>query len=157
MTMITYYNAAHTIYIDVRVAVFGNTCLECVEQYQTLRKNLENQLRASRDQAPNETCGITVTTSEIGLENVAGYTCGRSILNVTLYAPENISFEYNNRCNTTEQVVDPVKILNNIFQCITEMQKQNQNTQYQFIETVGEKDPTIKEQLIKSFNKAFAI
>ena len=156
MTMITYYNAAHTIYINVRVAVFGNTCLECVEQYQTLRKNLENQLRTSRDQAQNETCGITVTTSEIAFEYVAGYFCGSSILKVTLYAPENIRFEYN-RCITWEQVVDPVKILKNIFPCITEMQKQNQNTQYQFIETVGEKDPTIKEQLIKSFNKAFAI
>ena len=156
MTMITYYNAAHTIYIDVRVAIFGNTCLECVEQYQTLRKNLENQLRASRDQAPNETCGITVTTSEIGFEYVAGYFCGSSILKVTLYAPENIRFEYN-RCITWEQVVDPVKILKNIFPCITEMQKENQNTQYQFIETVGKKDPYINEQLIKSFNKAFAI
>lgn len=156
MTMITYYNAAHTIYINVRVGVFGNTCLECIEQYQTLRKNLENQLHASRDQAPNETYGITVTTSEIAFENVDAYICGSSILKVTLYAPENISFEYN-RCNPWEQVVNPVNILKNIFPCITEMQKQNQNTQYQFIETVGEKDPNIKEQLIKSFNKAFAI
>lgn len=156
MTMITYYNAAHTIYIDPRVAVFGNTCLECIEQIQILQKNLKNQLRAICDQDPNETCGITVTISEIAFEYVVGYISGHSLLKVTLYAPENISFEYN-RCNPTEQVVDPVKILKNIFPCITEMQKQNQNTQYQFIETVGEKDPNIKEQLIKSFNKAFAI
>lgn len=156
MTMITYYNAAHTIYIDVRVAIFGNTCLECVDGFQTLQKNLEDQLRAICEQSQNETCGITVTTSEIAFENVAGYICGRSILKITLYAPENISFEYN-RYHPWEKVVDPVKILKNIFPCITEMQKQNQNTQYQFIETVGEKATNINEQLIKSFNKAFAI
>lgn len=156
--MITYYNAAHTIYIDLRVAVFGNTCLECVEQFQTLQKNLENQLRAICDQASNETCGITVTTSEIALENVAGYICGRSILNIQLYAPANTRFvDTPTRHNISEQFVNPLELLKNIFPCITEMQKQNKNTQYQFIETVGEKAPTINEQLIKSFNKAFAI
>ena len=159
--MLNYIRRTRYLFIDARVSVIGNTYLECTEQIQTLQKNLENQLCAICDQALKEICEqwaelITVTTRRIVFENVGGYLCGKTFLVVCLSAPENIKFDEDRRIGSAEKQVDPLKILQHIFPCITEMQKQNQNTQYQFIETVGEKDPSVKAQLIMYFNNEFA-
>ena len=160
--MLYYCRSIHRLIVTVDTPVFGNTCLECVEQIQALQKNLYDQLHAIHDQTNDGTFGqwierITVRTEEIKFEKVAGYIYGKAYCKVEMYAPRNIRFEEDSYYPSTEQVVDPLEVFKEILPCITELQNHNQNTQNQFIETVGEKNSFVKEQLIMSFNKTFEI
>ena len=159
--MINYFRSSHRLFVEVGIPVFGNTCLECVEQIQALQKNLDDQLHALHDQINDEPFGqwierISVCTDEIKFENVVGYLYGKAYFKVELYAPRNIRFE-DTYYPPTEQFVDPLEVFKEILPCITELQNHNQNSQHQFIETAGAKDSSVKKQLILSFNKAFAI